>query len=207
MLVHLTCPVCGTAFSRLQSQMKARSYCSKACGYAGIRQDNLAPIAIEGDIARIPLRDRTGTVIDYAVIDAADVDLVSAWPWHLNSDGYVARSSWKGGKWTDFRLHRVILGLERGNPLEGDHIDHDRRNNRRSNLRIIPKPAQADNRISRPGSSSKYRGVSWHKTKRKWGAHVRVDRKLLHLGYFASEEEAGEVAREARLRLLPYAVD
>lgn len=43
----------------------------------------------------------------------------------------------------------------------------------------------------RPGfRSSKYKGVSFYKSTRKWAASIRVEKKNYRLGYFSTEDEA-----------------
>jgi hypothetical protein len=37
---------------------------------------------------------------------------------------------------------------------------------------------------------SKYKGVSWKKQTKKWSAHITINKKLKHLGYFFTEKEA-----------------
>lgn len=160
----------------------------------------------------IPLRGRDRkTVRAYAIVDVADAEWVNQWRWHLAGGGYATRSEYVGGghhaKIQNFQLHRELLGLKRGDPMEGDHINRDRLDCRRLNLRVLTRDANAQNRPSARGSSSSYRGVSWHKGNRKWSARVSVDGKDRHLGDFDSETEAATVARNARLRLMPSAVD
>ena len=50
--------------------------------------------------------------------------------------------------------------------------------------------------------SSRHRGVSWNKCRRRWQATIRTDKKLAHLGFFVDEERAAERwgrAKEAKL--------
>jgi hypothetical protein len=93
--------------------------------------------------------------------------------------------------------------------MEVDHIDRDRLNYRRTNLRVFRKTqgANPQNKPSYHGSSSAYRGVSWHKGTQKWMAYVKTQGRVTYLGVFTSEQEAAEAARAGRQRLLPFAVD
>lgn len=90
-------------------------------------------------VARVPLRSHTGTIRAYALIDAADLPLVESQPWHLDGAGYAATNIRVEGKWQTAKMHRVLLGLTRGDRLEADHINRDRLDNRRANLRVLPK--------------------------------------------------------------------
>lgn len=105
------------------------------------------------------------------------------------------------------RLSRYILGLKKGDPRQADHTDRDRLNNTRSNLRVVTHAQNGQNKSKQAGTSSRYRGVSWHKGGRKWMAEVEVQGKKTYLGLFTDEERAGEAAREARKRILPFATD
>jgi hypothetical protein len=160
------------------------------------------------DTVRIPLRARDGSVRAYALIDAADADLANGWRWRF-SDGYAARQDRRDGRRTTIYLHRTLLGLRPGDGLDGDHINRDRLDNRRSNLRILPHKgrANAQNSPSFAGSSSQYRGVYWNRRKKKWAAQMQMGGKTTYLGLFTNETEAADAARVARLRLMPYAVD
>lgn len=166
---------------------------------------------------RIPLRAKDGSVRAYAIVDAADAEWANQWRWALCSGGYAGRSvvgkSASTGKKANLTvlLHRELLGLKAGSEFDGDHIDRDRLNNRRSNLRAIPSTRfgspNGQNLTSHRDASSKFRGVFWNKRDRTWVANVRRGRKSVFYKHCATEEEAAQAAREARLRLLPYAVD
>lgn len=163
---------------------------------------------MDGDVARIPLRARDGTVRAYAIVDAADAEWVNQWRWCLYLPiGYAARKTEVGGHSETIYLHRALLGLKRGDGLEGYHRDRDRLNCRRSNLRVVRKAGNDQNRGSAPASTSAHRGVSWRTQSQKWHAQIKVHGKKVHLGYFANEIDAAVAARAARARWLAYAVD
>lgn len=161
------------------------------------------------DTVRIPLRARDGSVRAYALVDAADADFVNQWRWCLDGVGYAVRARNIGcGKSTrKFRLHRELLGLTDVKAIDIDHISGDRLDNRRSNLRVLPKGGNAQNRPSNRDTTSQYRGVSWRSKNKKWCAQIKVRGKVTHLGLFVSEEEAAEVALAARRLHMPFATD
>lgn len=160
------------------------------------------------DTVRIPLRGIGGVIRGYVLIDAADAELVNQWRWHLRPDGYAARDNEVvDGKRIARLLHRELLGLQNGNPLEVDHIDRNRLNDRRSNLRIANHADQMQNHSRQRNGSSKYRGVSWDKSHGKWFASVHTGGKSYFMGRFDNEEEAAAAALEGRRRLMPFAHD
>jgi hypothetical protein len=186
-------------------------YCSRSCRAEGRLRDTCIGVLLSPDesIATVPLFARSGALRAYAVIDGDDLEWVSQWRWYLNSCGYAARSEQRSSDAPrTILLHREMLGIARGDRLrEGDHRNRDRLDNRRGNLRVIPRGSQSQNVPSYKGSSSQYRGVSWDKDAGKWRAYIRTHGKLKHLGLFVSETEAAEVARIARAQSLLYAVD
>jgi hypothetical protein len=158
--------------------------------------------------ALIPLRARDGSIRAHALIDAADVPLVEPWSWSLTSAGYAARGITVDGRVRQIMLHRQILGLRSGDELDGDHINRDRLDCRRENLRVLPHAGRPNSQnMTRPPKTSAYRGVSWAAKRGQWVAQVRADGRVIHLGYFGDEHDASEAARAARRRFMPYAVD
>lgn len=168
-----------------------------------MRLDDTAP---DGAVL-IPLRARDGSVRAYAIVDAADADWVNQSRWCLGGKGYAYRAVSVGGAQQWHTMHRDLLGLAPGDGLEADHINRNKLDNRRSNLRVVTRAENAQNMPKYRGSSSRFRGVHWAKKSNKWIAQARIDGRLRHLGCFDDEMEAARVAREARLDAFPYAVD
>jgi hypothetical protein len=97
-------------------------------------------------------------------------------------------------------MHRLILGLTSDDPLEVDHINGDRLDNRRSNLRVANQSQNLANQRKTRGAS-RYKGVDWHERHQLWRARIQKDGKRRLLGWFASEDEAGVAYNEAAVRL------
>jgi len=150
----------------------------------------------------IPLRNRARDVVAYAVIDDRDAHLAKH-RWHRTSHGYAGRGVHRGPGLSPrcIKMHREIMVAMAGvlpPLLQVDHIDGDRLNNRRSNLRLVTKAEQMQNVRAR-ASTSPYRGVCWDGTYLKWLAQAQVARRNHFLGYFDDEEEAARVASAFRL--------
>lgn len=90
------------------------------------------------------------------------------------------------------RMHRFILGLEKGNPLNVDHINHDTLDNRRSNLRIATCSQNSMNRKKYRNNSTGFKGVSFYKRHNNFMAQINVNGKRLHLGYRDTARKAYE---------------
>jgi hypothetical protein len=153
-----------------------------------------------GGALMLPLANRQGDVIAYALIDAQDSHL-AAFRWSFDGR-YVSRLS--GPR--RVRLHRLVLGLAKGDGLEGDHVNRDPLDNRRCNLRVVTHAQNAQNQGPR-GTSSRHRGVGLFKRTGRWRARVKIDGTEHHLGYFSSEEEAHAAAVARRCELLPFTVE
>jgi hypothetical protein len=135
-------------------------------------------------------RPESVVVVAYALVDDADADLALKYRWNLNQ-GYARSCAWNG---RNVSLHRLILGLGDEVNRHADHINGDRLDNRRENLRSVTPQENAQNQGAHPGSSSPYRGVSWHSPLGKWHATACVGGKRHFLGYFDDELEAARVA-------------
>lgn len=200
----VTCIRCKQPFVVKAYRASTARYCSITGSCPSLR-----PILTSDGSAMVPLHDRNGSLVGYAIVDAADVGLVGWRSWHLDADGYARRGERArgGGQSRPIPMHRDVLGLRPGDDLEGDHIDHNKLNNRRGNLRAIPRAAQQHNHPAHRGGTSRHRGVSLERRTGKWVAGLSVEGKHITVGRYATEDEAAAAVRAARLRLMPYAVD
>lgn len=137
------------------------------------------------------------------MVDAEDYESLARHRWHL-THGYVARKVPGTTSQRTRQLHREILGLDFGDARQGDHRNRCKLDNRRENLRIVTNAQNGQNVPGDRTASSRYRGVSWNTREGKWKATVRLNGRLHHLGYFASEQEAADVAAAWREEHMPF---
>lgn len=117
------------------------------------------------------------------IIDKNDYDKVKNYTCGINKEGYVV--IYMNNK--TIGLHKFLMNPGKG--LIADHIDSDKCNNTRKNLRIITPKRNAQNKIKKENSSSKYIGVSAEKT--GWATSVSFNGKVTKLGRLKNEEDAG----------------
>lgn len=138
-----------------------------------------------------------------AVIDTADLALVSpyAWyamkaprTWYAAVDVYVP-----GDTHITLLMHRIILGDEAGAGV--DHADGDGLNNRRSNLRPATPTQNGGNQQRSRNNTSGFKGVAWYKRDRRWIAYIREAGRLRYLGYFNTAEDGARAYDAAAVRI------
>ena len=125
-----------------------------------------------------------------ALIDSEYLDLVQSFRWTA-----IRAKSKYGGFYarTDkpfLAMHRLIMGVNDPNILV-DHENHNGLDNRKENLRLITPKENMWNARPKIGGSSSYKGVTWHKHKRRWNARIYFNNKMIQLGYYKSEQDAG----------------
>jgi hypothetical protein len=134
-----------------------------------------------------------------AFVDDEDFPLLNRYTWHVDPKGYVVTSLFG----TTVRLHRFILNAPKN--MQVDHINGDKLNNTKTNLRLATNTQNQQNVPKTPRqTSSKFKGVHSRKDrehrKDKWVARIAVNGKRLHLGYFNSETEAALAYNEAAVK-------
>jgi hypothetical protein len=149
----------------------------------------------------VPLYNRAGEVVAEAVIDQCDSHLVLGRRWRRTAYGYAITGAPLTR--TDILMHRLILGLERGDRRQGDHRNGDRLDNRRENLRIVTNAQNAQNQSSK-GGASKHRGVSYIKGADRWIGYVKVNGRRHSTRRFTTEAEAAAATRALRAELMPF---
>jgi len=129
-----------------------------------------------------------------ALVDDEDYEYLNQWKWIANKSytrevHYVVRNKKIDGKWKQVRMHRLIMYAPKG--MHVDHKDRNGLNNQRSNLRICSNIQNCYNRGANKGGSSKYKGVCFCNTHRRWRARLMINGNAKMLGYFKTELEAG----------------
>jgi hypothetical protein len=88
-----------------------------------------------------------------------------------------------------------------GMSLVVDHIDNDCTNDRLDNLQII---SNRENSSKDKFGTSEFTGVFWYKKDKKWGSQIAINKKLVYLGSFIKEKEAGEMYQLALANIEKY---
>lgn len=107
--------------------------------------------------------------------------------WKVNSDGYAVC-----GKSPDrnMLMHRVITDCP--DNMQVDHINGEKLDNTRENLRIVTAHQNSMNRRINSNSNTGYKGVYWHKRDKKFVVVVKFHGKKYFSGRFNNAEEAHE---------------
>lgn len=143
-----------------------------------------------------------------AIIDDEDFDRVSRFKWYYrgrygdraNEQGYALRTVREPGKkQTTISLQRFVMNKPEG--FEVDHINGDRLDNRKSNLRLATKSENSHNSQKRKNNTSGFKGVHFKKETGKFGATIHTEGKQKYLGYFETAIEAAKVYDEAARHL------
>ena len=123
-------------------------------------------------------------------IDLETYNLISGRRISLLESGYVM--IWNKETEKAEYFHRWLFNLKTGDKSVIDHIDGNKLNNCKSNLRLCSIGENMCNRKKLGGDSkaSKFKGVT--KSGNKWRATCRKDKQIHHLGSFATEKEAAE---------------
>lgn len=119
----------------------------------------------------------------YALIDATDASEILAYNWYFQGR-YAMRVEGPRNKRKYTLMHRQLLKPPPG--LEVDHVNGDKLDNRRANLRLCTRSQNAANRPGLDGASSRYKGVAYEKRTGLWIATINNS----YLGGFEREEDA-----------------
>lgn len=120
----------------------------------------------------------------YTIVDDEDYEYLNQWKWCINSNGYAIRSE----KGKHILMHKVIIN-DKSNV---DHINGDRLDNRRNNLRLATHKENMRNKNKINNTSSKYKGVTYNKRAKKWKSQITIDKNCIYLGLFENEVDAAK---------------
>ena len=128
----------------------------------------------------------------FALVDDEDFERLSKYHWTYDE--------------SNNRAHRIGIMMSHAviqadNWL--DHRDGNGLNNQKSNLRLCTRSQNQQNqRKQKRKTSSKYKGVHFYTSRKKWQAYISflniLGQKIKkHLGYFMSEKDAARAYDEA----------
>lgn len=127
----------------------------------------------------------------YAIVDDDDYERLLKHSWCLDVGGGYPMTRYKK---KTYRMHKMVLEAPKG--LYIDHINRNKLDNRKSNLRIVTNSQNMLNTGIYSNNTSGYKGVTYNKKDRRWIAQVKVNYKNIVLGRFENKEDAAK----ARMR-------
>lgn len=149
-------------------------------------------IVIYEDHCELILRKRDKSVA-LAEFDKEDYELVSPLLWNLHQSGAPRNHL------NRIYLHQLVMGKKKG--FEIDHINGDRLDNRKQNLRFVTHHQNMWNLPLSRRNKSGCRGVWFDQKNDAWQVKICYFRKQIFLGRYKDLNEAIRVRKEAEKRL------
>lgn len=134
----------------------------------------------------------------FAQVDDEDFEKINQFNWTATKREhtfYAFRDIWKNKKNNRLYMHTFILGSK-----EVDHKDLNGLNNKRLNLRACTRSQNRMNSRKIKNTTSKYKGVSWDKDRKKWFVHIGYNYRNIVLGRYKTENEAALIYNQAALK-------
>ena len=134
----------------------------------------------------------------FALVDDEDYENLQQFNWslHVTAGSDYAKHIIKGTNLTEL-MHRRIMNAIKGQEI--DHINGNGLDNRKSNLRIVTHQQNLMNQKKTRGISQ-FKGVTWDKSRKKWMARIKLNRKTINLGRFETEKEASDTYDKASIQ-------
>lgn len=146
----------------------------------------------EMPLPELSYREITLTQGQVAIVDAEDFEWLNQWKWRAKkgTHRFYATRTVRSGDKKNIAMHRLIIGIDKGDGMQTDHINLDTLDNRCQNLRVATVSENNRNKRVRRDSASGHKGIIWDKRKNRWLARITLHGKRSHLGYFANIEDA-----------------
>lgn len=181
------CAACGKTPARAIKKYDGIRFCTKHAhqmeryGHV-LRLTRYSPnkiiLDVSGEFAWVVLRDKNENEVARAKISCEDILKISTMKFGLAKTGYAISCR-------DGLLHRIVCPAKMI-----DHINRDRLDCRRENLRAANINQNHWNRENANAGTGKIMGVQWRKDKKKWRAYISVNNHQLCLGHFDKEDDA-----------------
>ena len=140
---------------------------------------------------KIELSDEYGVIyVDNSpfYFDKDDLAIINSKTWFKDKDGYLTHAYSYHGRVVYSRFHRIVMHA--GQSQFVDHINKNRSDNRKQNLRLCSKSENMQNRGRFSTNSSGIIGVRYDKSRDKWIADITCKNKRIFIGRFDTKEDA-----------------
>lgn len=184
----------------LDRQKGGESKSRGPCGHVH-SQKSLKRLAVFDSMKNIPVKIPNLKASKRALVDDEDLELLSGYKWFIRN-GYAVRSEYLGvidgkSKCRYSPMHRIVMKAEKGQTV--DHVNGDRLDNRRQNLRFVDMRQNSWNRCVASNSTYGYKGVSFNKKNKRFYCRIVHQGKRYRFGYFLTAEEAAETYKKKEL--------
>lgn len=197
-LKYKKCLNCGDLFTNIRKsnsnllgeiQFSKMKFCSYWC--MGMSRFKSNKFTFNKDKCFIHIGDKK------IVLDKNEFSKIKSYTWYIDSVNYVASHPRKGlhsSNKSMIRLHNLIMGNKTGFVI--DHINGNKLDNRKSNLRHI----KSNKNVFNAKRKSKHVGVSYRKNENKYYAYIECNKNKIRLGSSKNLNEAIELRKMAELK-------
>lgn len=192
---------CGTEFVTASNSL--RSGRTKSCGCAVkdfLREarKKFNDYRIDGDTVYVKLSNcDKEMIVDRDVWEAGAKEFC----WHCTKYGYAAASVFTRPN-KKLQLFHVYAFPNCPDGMVRDHIDGNKLNNKRGNIRFVSQTDNCKNRPIEGTGKSGRRGVSWNSRRKRWKSTICVNNRVISLGFFENVQEAVHAREEAEEKYL-----
>ena len=132
------------------------------------------------------------------IVDDENFEYLNQWKWRISSHGYaIRRGKSRLGEPKQIFMHRIINKTP--STLITDHINKNKLDNRKINLRDADMRLNSINRLIQKNNTSGYKGLSWNKDVKKWETYIWSYGKKFLLGYFKDKNLAIKKRKKAEI--------
>jgi hypothetical protein len=128
-----------------------------------------------------------------AIVDVTSLPILEHKSWYSNYRG-AAWYAFTDHKGIPLAMHRILLGLQKGDKVFVDHKNKDGLDNRKCNLRTCTNQQNQQNAKRRKDAPTRYRGITYAKkslgSKKLWYAQIRINGKRISLGSHKTQRDA-----------------
>jgi hypothetical protein len=189
-IIHLCC-ICGNNHyvKKLNNKFYCKKHYNQIYRYGKIISHTIYTpndVSFENNICKIIIRNSKQKIVDYCIIDKEDYDKIKKYKWY-KSYGYTITKGIDPNNGID--ISNVIFGKIKGTMY--DHINHNRMDNRKCNLREVNSHQNAMNMGKKFTNSSGVTGVRHQSYNENiWCALITYNYKNIWLGSSTSFDEA-----------------